>query len=82
MVQLLEVGKHFDECRPIVGDNLTKSTPLAQDVFEDPISDGLCSFCTEGMVFGEMCKGTVAFYKVIEATSLREVHGVHAHFSN
>ena len=41
MVPLLQVGKRFDKRRPIVGDDLTKSTPSAQDVFEDPISDGL-----------------------------------------
>ena len=30
MVPPFQVGKHFDECRPIVGDNFTKSTPSAQ----------------------------------------------------
>ena len=47
VVPLLQVGKHFDECRPIVGDNLAKCTPLAQYVFEDPISDGLHGLCVE-----------------------------------
>ena len=41
VVPLFQVGKHFDEHRPIVSNDLTKSTPSAQDVFEDPISDGL-----------------------------------------
>ena len=68
MVPLLQVGKHFDECRPIVGDDLTKSTPLAQDVFEDPISDGRRGLCTERTIFGEVCQGAVALYKVLEAT--------------
>ena len=67
MVPLLQVGKRFDERRPIVGDNLAKSTPLAQDVFEDPISDGLHSLCAEGTIFGEVCQGAVALYKVLEA---------------
>ena len=47
VVPLLQVGKRFDEGRPIVGDNLAKCTPLAQYVFEDPISDGLCGLCVE-----------------------------------
>ena len=45
VVPLFQVGEHFDKCRPIVGDDLAKSTPLAQDVFEDPISNGLRGFC-------------------------------------
>ena len=67
VVLLLQVGKHFDECRPIVGNNLAKCTPSAQDVFEDPISDGLCGLCTEGTVFGEMHQGAMALYEVLEA---------------
>ena len=47
VVPLLQVGERFDECRPIVGDNLTKCTPLAQYVFKDPISDGLRGLCVE-----------------------------------
>ena len=67
VVLLLQVGERFDKCRPVVGDDLAKSTPLAQDVFEDPISDGLCSLCVEGTIFREMCQGAVALYKVLEA---------------
>ena len=80
VVPLLQVGERFDERRPIVGDNLTKSAPSAQDVFEDPISDGLRGLCVEGTVFGEMCQGAMALYKVLEAGRLWEVHGVHVHF--
>ena len=80
MVLLLQVGKHFDKHRPIVGDDLAKSAPWAQYVFEDPISDGLCGFCMEGTVFGEMHKGAAGLYEVLEAARLREVHGVHVHF--
>ena len=65
MVPLFQVGKHFDECRPIVGNDLTKSTPMAQDVFEDPISNGLRCFCVEGTVFGEMRQGAAALYEVL-----------------
>ena len=68
MVPLLQVGEHFDKHRPIVGNDLTKCTPLAQDVFEDPISDGLHSLCTEGTVFGEMRQGAMALYEVLEAS--------------
>ena len=68
MVPLLQVGEHFDKCRPIVGDDLAKNAPSAQYVFEDPISDGPHSLCMEGMVFGEMCKGAAALYEVLEAT--------------
>ena len=68
MVPLLQVGKHFDECRPIVGDDLTKSTPPAQYVFKNPISDGLRGFCMEGMIFRKMHQGAAALYKVLEAT--------------
>ena len=67
VVLLLQVGEHFDECRPIVSYDLTKCTPSAQDVFEDPISDGLHGLCVEGMVFGEVCQGAVALYEVLEA---------------
>ena len=67
VVLLLQVGEHFDKHGPIVGDDFTKSTPLAQDVFEDPISDGLHCFCVEGMVFGEMHQGAVALYKILKA---------------
>ena len=68
VVPLLQVGKGFDKHRPIVGDNLTKSAPSAQDVFEDPISDGLRGLCAEGTIFAEVCQGAVALYKVLEAT--------------
>ena len=68
MVPLLQVGECFDEHRPIVGDDLAKCTPSAQYVFEDPISNGLCSLCTEGTIFREMRQGAVALYKVLEAT--------------
>ena len=67
VVPLLQVGERFDECRSIVGDDLTKCTPSAQYVFEDPVSDGLCGLCVEGMIFGEVCQGAVALYEVLEA---------------
>ena len=67
VVPLLQVGERFDKCRSIVGDDLTKSAPLAQDVFEDPISDGLRGLCAEGTVFGEMRLGAAALYEVLEA---------------
>ena len=66
VVPLFQVGEHFHKCRPIVGDDLTKSIPSAQYVFKDPISDGLCGFCAEGTVFGEMCKGAAALYEILE----------------
>ena len=67
VVLLLQVGKRFDKRRPIVGDDLTKSSPSAQYVFEDPLSDGLRSLCAKGTKFGEMCQGAVALYRVLEA---------------
>ena len=67
VVPLLQVGKHFDKHRTVVGDDLTKSTPLGQDVFEDPISNSLRGFCVEGTIFREMHQGAVALYKVLEA---------------
>ena len=67
MVWLFQVGECFDKHRPIVGNNLAKCTPLAQDVLKDPISDGLYGFCMEGTIFGEMRKRAVALYKVLEA---------------
>ena len=51
VVSLFQVGECFDKWRPIVGNDLAKCTPSAQDVFEDPISNGLHRFCMEGMVF-------------------------------
>ena len=68
MVPLLQVGERFDERGPIVGDDFAKSTPLAQYVFEDPVSDGLRGLCVEGTIFGEVCQGAAALYKVLEAT--------------
>ena len=66
VVLLFQVGEHFDKRRPIVGNDLAKCTPLAQYVFKDPISDGLCSFCVEGTIFGEVHQGAVALYEVLE----------------
>ena len=68
MVPLLQVGERFDKHRPIVGDDLAKGAPSAQYVFEDPISNGLRGLCTEGTIFGEVCQGAAALYKVLEAT--------------
>ena len=67
VVPLLQVGECFDERRPIVSDDLAKSTLSAQDVFEDPISDGLCGLCTEGTIFREMHQDSAALYEVLEA---------------
>ena len=36
-----KVGKRLDECRPIVCDDFTQCAPSAEDVFKNPISDGL-----------------------------------------
>ena len=68
VVPLLQVGECFDERRPVVGDDLAKNAPSAQDVFEDPISNGLCGLCAEGTTFREVCQGAAALYKVLEAT--------------
>ena len=68
VVPLLQIGERFDKCRPIVGDDLAKSAPSAQYVFEDPISDGFCGLCAVGMIFGEMHQGATALYEVLEAT--------------
>ena len=68
VVPLLQVGKHSDKHRPIVGDDLAKCTPLAQYVFEDPIPNGLHGLCMERTIFGEMCQGAAALYEVLEAT--------------
>ena len=67
MVPLLQVGERFDERGPIVSDDFAKSTPSAQYVFEDPVSDGLHGLCPEGPIFGEVCQGAAALYKVLEA---------------
>ena len=67
VVPLFQVGERFDECRPIVGNNFSQCTPSAQDVFEDPISDGLRGLCTEGTIFREMRQGAAALYEVLEA---------------
>ena len=67
VVSLFQVGERFDKCRTIVSDNLTKSVPSAQYVFEDPISNGLHGLCAEGAIFGEMHQGAAALYKVLEA---------------
>ena len=67
IVPLLQVGERFDKHRTIVSDDLAKSAPSAQYVFEDPISDGLCGLCAEQTIFGKMGQGAVALYKVLEA---------------
>ena len=68
MVAFFQVGKCFDEHRPVVCDNLTKCTPLAQDFFEDPIFNGLHGFCMQRMVFGEMDKGAAPLNKILETS--------------
>ena len=68
MVLLFQVGEHFGERRPIVGNDFAQCSPSAQYVFKDPISDGLRGLCTEGTIFGEMCQGAAALYEVLEAT--------------
>ena len=68
VVLLFQVGERFDECGPVVSDNLPKSAPSAQYVFKDPISNGLRGLCVEGMIFGEMGQGAAALYEVLEAT--------------
>ena len=68
IVLLLQVGKRFDKRRTIVSDDLAKSAPSAQYVFEDPISDGLRGLCAERTIFGEVCQGAAALYEVLEAT--------------
>ena len=80
VVPLLQVGERFDERGPVVGDDFAKCTPSAQDVFKDPISDGLRGLCAEGMIFGEMHQGAAALHEVLEAAWLREMHCVHVHF--
>ena len=67
VVPLLQVCECFDEHRPIVGDDLAKSAPSAQYVFEDPISNGLRGLCAEGTIFREMGQGAAALYEVLEA---------------
>ena len=67
VVLLFQVGEHFDKCRPIVGNDLAQCTPSAQDVFEDPISNGLRGLCMEGTIFREMRQGAAALYEVLEA---------------
>ena len=67
MVPLLQVCERFDECRPVVGDDLAKSAPLAQYVFEDPIPNGLHGLCVEGTIFRDMRQGAAALHKVLEA---------------
>ena len=68
VVPLLQVGECFDERGPVIGNDFAKSTPSAQYVFEDPVSDGLRGFCAEGTIFGEVCQGAAALYEVLEAT--------------
>ena len=67
VVPLLQVGERFDERRPVVGDYFAKSTPSAKYVFEDPVPDGLRGLCAEAPIFGEVCQGAAALYKVLEA---------------
>ena len=67
MVLLLQVGEHYNKCKPVVSNNLAKCAPSAQDVFEDPIADGLHGLCMEGTVFREMPQGATPLYEVLEA---------------
>ena len=67
VVPLLQEGERFDECRPVVGDDLAKGAPSAQYVLEDPISDGLRGLCAERTKFGEVRQGAAALYEVLEA---------------
>ena len=67
VVPLLQVGERFDERGPVIGNDFAKSTPSAQYVFEDPVSDGFRGLCAEGPIFREVCQGAAALYKVLEA---------------
>ena len=67
VVMFFKVGKHFDKCRPIVSDDLTKCAPSAENILKDPISDGFHGFCVKQMVFWEVHKGTAALNKILEA---------------
>ena len=68
VVALGQVSEHLDECWAIICDNFTKCTPSAEDVFEDPITDGLCGLGAEQMVFREVCKGAMAVNKILEVS--------------
>ena len=67
VVPLLQVGERFDKRGPVVGDDLTKSAPSAQYVFEDPISDGFRGLRVELTIFGKMGQGAAALYEVLKA---------------
>ena len=68
-----------DEGLAVVGDNFDKHAPLAEDVLEDPITEGLCGLFAEHAEFWVVGKQTAALDDIREPSRVWEVHSVHVH---
>jgi len=68
-----------DEGLAVIGDDFDEHAPSAEDVFEDPITKGLCSLFAEHAEFWVVGKRTAALDDVRESAGVQEMHSVHVH---
>src|SRR5882672_5340970 len=70
-----QVTSHRHECRTIVSNNFSDSTPSTKDVLEYKISESLLIFLPKGMPFGPRRHGTMSLDEIAKL-----VHGVRNRF--
>src|SRR5882672_5866599 len=72
-----QVTSRCHECRTIVSNNFSDSTPSTKDVLEYKITKSLLIFLPKGMPFGPRRHGTTSLDEIVEL-----VHGWHEHGVN
>src|SRR5882672_2930606 len=73
---LRQVTSHRHECRTIVGNNFSDSTPSIKDVLEYKIAESLLIFLPKGTPFGPRRHGTTGLDKIAKLVHGRHEHGV------
>ena len=68
VVSLAQIVEGFNEGGAIVHDNLTKSAPLAKNIIEYPIANGLCGLSMKNTILRIVCEQAVALDQIFEAT--------------
>src|SRR5882672_5790721 len=68
-------GRH-NECRTIVGNNLSDSTPSTKDVLEYKITESLLIFLPKGLPFGPRRHGTMSLDEIAKLVYGWHEHGV------
>src|SRR5882672_5313305 len=64
------------ECRTIVGNNFSDSTPSTKDVLEYKITESLLIFFPKGMPFGPRRHGTTSLDEIVKLVHSWHEHGV------